>query len=114
MCGLMAGNGKLKTGGVRSLACQNVVRGKDSAGLGWAGKNGVEVAKVAQHPLVAFNETLATDIVKAVKSGTVIGHTRHATTGDVTNDNAHPFLIDDIAFAHNGVIANYRSICPKL
>jgi hypothetical protein len=32
----MAGNGKLKLETVRSLACQNVTRGKDSAGIGVA------------------------------------------------------------------------------
>jgi len=109
----MAGNGKLKIGVVRSLACQNVVRGRDSAGLAWRGKKGSEIAKVAQHPLVAFNETLNQDIINATKSGTMLAHTRHATTGDVTNDNAHPFMIDGIAFAHNGIIANYKSICPQ-
>lgn len=31
-------------------------------------------------------------------------HTRHATTGKVTADNAHPFVIGDVVFAHNGIV----------
>jgi hypothetical protein len=31
-------------------------------------------------------------------------HTRHATTGKVTAENAHPFQIGDIVFAHNGIV----------
>jgi glutamine phosphoribosylpyrophosphate amidotransferase len=108
MCGIMAGNGKLKLETVRSLACQNVTRGKDSAGLGWLKKGEIEIAKVAQHPLVAFNQTLNKPMIQAAKSGTMIGHTRAASHGAVTHNNAHPFLIDDVAFAHNGIISNYE------
>jgi hypothetical protein len=32
-----------------------------------------------------------------------------ASTGKVNVKNAHPFFIDDIVFAHNGVISNYQS-----
>lgn len=37
-------------------------------------------------------------------------HTRHATTGKVTKDNAHPFQIGAIIGAHNGTLSNHYSL----
>lgn len=113
MCGLMAGSGKIESKILTALGCLNEERGTDSAGVAWVEDGKVKIEKIAQHPLVAFPVTLNKSMRNATLMGPMgvcIGHTRQATTGAVTSANAHPFLVDTIAFAHNGMIANHAAL----
>lgn len=106
MCGLIAGIGKLNSNRIIALGSMSEERGVDSVGIAYPRGNEIAIAKIAERAAVALNITLKKYVTEAAVSGMFIGHTRQATQGAITSRNAHPFLMDGIAFAHNGIVIN--------
>mgnify|MGYP006417664243 FL=1 len=112
MCGIVGYIGKKQAlpiliQGLRRLE----YRGYDSAGVA------ILDGKVNRTRAIGKIDELAEKVKDKDLNGTIgIAHTRWATHGGVTEENAHPHFGCDgkLVICHNGIIENYRELREKL
>ena len=115
MCGIVGYVGKEQAAPILLNGLAKLeYRGYDSAGLAVRdGESPVEVVK-AKGRLKALEEKTNNGL--AIKGTCGIGHTRWATHGEPSENNAHPHISDDynVVGVHNGIIENYQELRDKL
>jgi len=108
MCGIISYIGedasRLVLEGLKKLE----YRGYDSAGIGAI----VDGKIVIEKNVGKVEDVFSHFDLNKLSSQIAIGHTRWATHGKVTKENAHPHISNNskIAAVHNGIIENYQNL----
>lgn len=115
MCGIVGFTGRNQAAPILLDGLSKLeYRGYDSAGIAVRdGEKDAEVVKAKGRLAILAEKT---DDGKAVKGTCGIGHTRWATHGEPSEDNAHPHVTEDgnVVAVHNGIIENYQELKAKL
>lgn len=115
MCGIVGFTGEHQAAPILLDGLSKLeYRGYDSAGLAVRdGEKQPEVIRAKGRLKVLAEKT---DNGTAVSGTCGIGHTRWATHGEPSVENAHPHMSDDgnVIAVHNGIIENYQELKDKL
>jgi glucosamine--fructose-6-phosphate aminotransferase (isomerizing) len=111
MCGIIGYIGKRNAVSVVLEGLKRLeYRGYDSAGIAFFSNKGIEVrrctGKIKELSSLLERENPSSHIT--------IGHTRWATHGRPSEENAHPHRSNGITLVHNGIIENYLPLKRKM
>jgi len=107
MCGIVGYIGKKNTCSILLEGLRRLeYRGYDSAGIAIFHDGKIDVRR-CQGKLCNLENVLCN---ATFNGGVGIGHTRWATHGRPSEENAHPHFYKGIAVVHNGIIENYLEL----
>jgi glucosamine--fructose-6-phosphate aminotransferase (isomerizing) len=111
MCGIIGYIGKRNAVSVVLDGLKRLeYRGYDSAGIAFFSNKGIEVRRS-----VGKIKELASLLERENPSSHIsLGHTRWATHGKPSEENAHPHSSNGITLVHNGIIENYLPLKRKM
>ena len=116
MCGIVGFVGEQPAAPILLSGLEKLeYRGYDSAGIAVRNEKTGKISILkAKGRLKILSEK--TDGGKAVRGTCGIGHTRWATHGEPSENNAHPHCTEDksVVLVHNGIIENYQELKEKL
>jgi glucosamine--fructose-6-phosphate aminotransferase (isomerizing) len=111
MCGIIGYIGKKNAVSVVLDGLKRLeYRGYDSAGIAFFSDSGIEVRR-RRGKIKELSSLLEPE---NPTSHLAIGHTRWATHGRPSEENAHPHRSRSIVLVHNGIIENYLQLKQKL
>src|ERR671910_264005 len=111
MCGIVGILGRQPAAGLLLDALKRLeYRGYDSAGMATLVDGRIERRR-AEGKLANLERVLEQEALPGVVG---IGHTRWATHGAPTRDNAHPHQAGGVAVVHNGIIENFQVLRDEL
>ncbi|MFY2556568.1 glutamine--fructose-6-phosphate transaminase (isomerizing) [Corallococcus terminator] len=111
MCGIVGYVGDKESAPILVSGLKKLeYRGYDSAGVAVVNRNQLNVVRAT-----GKLRNLENRVVADQPQGNIgIGHTRWATHGRPSDENAHPHTYKNVAVVHNGIIENHLSLKTQL
>jgi glutamine---fructose-6-phosphate transaminase (isomerizing) len=111
MCGIVGYVGDKESAPILVSGLKKLeYRGYDSAGVAVVGRNALNVVRAT-----GKLKNLESRVSQEPPQGTLgIGHTRWATHGRPSDENAHPHTYKNVAVVHNGIIENHLALKEEL